>query len=115
ATSAQGVNALSVASGNAVRGQEALFASTFATQNAMRQLSAQATASALAMANVANVNRNLALTQTQIANSSRVFAGQTAIAATAVNGLNTSTARTVQATNLMSASIDRKSTRLNSS
>lgn len=105
ATSAQGINALSVASGNAVRGQEALFASTFATQNAMRQLSAQATASALAMANVANVNRNLALTQTQIANSSRVFAGQTAIAAAAVNGLNTSTARTVPATNLMSASM----------
>src|SRR5690606_40468209 len=47
----------------------------------------------------------LALTQTQIANSSRVFAGQTAIAATAVNGLNTSTARTVPATNLMSASM----------
>jgi TP901 family phage tail tape measure protein len=105
AQSATGLNAMSTASANAVRGQDALFASTLATQSSMRQLSAQATASALAMANVSNVNRNLALTQTQIANSSRVFAGQTAISAAAVTGLNTATARAVPTTNLMSASM----------
>lgn len=105
AQSATGLNAMSTASLSAVRGQDALFASTLATQTSMRQLSAQATASALAMANVSNVNRNLALTQAQISNSSRVFAGQTAIAATAVAGLNTTAARAVPTTNLMSASM----------
>jgi TP901 family phage tail tape measure protein len=103
--SASGLNAMGLASANAARGQDALFASTLLTQNAMRQLSAQSTASALAMASVSNVNKNLALTQTQMANSSRVFAGQTAIAATAVNGLNTSTLKAVPATNQMSGSI----------
>jgi TP901 family phage tail tape measure protein len=103
--SASGLNAMGVASANAARGQDALFASTMLTQNAMRQVSAQATASALAMANVSNVNRNLALTQTQMAASSRMFAGQTAIAATAVNGLNTAALRTVPIMNQMSASI----------
>jgi len=103
--SATGLNAMSVASGNAARGQDALFASTLATQNSMRQLSVQATASALAMAQVSTVNRNLALTQTQLANSSRVFAGQTALSAAAITGLNTSAARTVPVTNQMSASM----------
>ena len=103
--SAAGLNVMSTASANAARGQEALFASTMLTQNAMRQASAQATASALAMANVSTVNRNLALTQTQLGNSSRVYASQTAIAATAVNGLNTSALRTVPAMNQMSASM----------
>lgn len=103
--SASGLNAMSLASANAVRGQDALFASTLLTQNSMRQLSAQATASALAMTQVSNVNRNLALTQAQLATSSRLYAGQTALAATSISGLNTAALRTVPLTSQMSASM----------
>lgn len=105
ASSTAGLDSLSLASANAARGQDALFASSLATQNSLRQVSTQATTSALAMANVSRSNQALALTQTQLAGSSKLFAGQTAIAAGAAQGLNTTTARSVPTLNLMSGSM----------
>ena len=105
AASAQGLNAMGVATANAVRGQEALFTSTFATQNSMRALSLQASASALAMTAVSRANTNLALTQNQIASSSARFTGQTTLAAVSASALNTSSLKAVPSLNLMSNSM----------
>ncbi len=107
ATSATELSAMGLATTNAVRTQEALFATTLATQNQMQRLSANTAISALAMTNVSNANRNLALTQTQATASTRLQGGQMLIAAGETQGLNTSTVRTIPNMNLMSESMRR--------
>ncbi|MCP9209716.1 phage tail tape measure protein [Streptomyces cucumeris] len=110
ASSAAGLNAMSASNVAASRSLQNVGLATGITVGSFRALNSAGVASALAMTNVSNANRNLALTQAQLANSSRVYASQTAISATAVQGLNTSAVRTVPLMTNMSTSMQRAAT-----
>lgn len=109
-TAATSMGAMGAASGLAARNQLAMFTATSGAQGALQRLNTSGSANALAMASVSQANRAVALTSTQVAGASRVYAGQMALAATSVQGLNTSTVRAVPVLSGMSSNMQRAAT-----
>lgn len=110
AASAAGLNAMSAATVAASRSQQTMFTQSATMQGALRTLNATSAASVLAMTGVSNANRAAAISQSKMTSSSRAFSGQAALAATSIQGLNTSAVRTVPLLSNMSTTMQRAAT-----
>lgn len=105
ASSAAGLGAMSAANVAASRSLQNVAMISGITVGQFRQLNSAGVASALAMTNVSAANRNLAVTQSQVANASRVHAQQTSLSAAAMANMNASAVRAVPVMSTMSSSM----------
>lgn len=106
-SSALGLGALSAATVAASRNMNTMFQAAATQRGVLTQLNAAGSATALAMTGISAANIKAADSQKRFADASGRFAGQTALAAGAVSGLNRSTVQTVPLLSGMSNNMQR--------
>lgn len=106
-SSALGLGTLSAATVAASRNMNTMFQAAATQRGVLTQLNTAGSATALAMTGISAANIKAADSQKRFADASGRFAGQTALAAGAVSGLNRSTVQTVPLLSGMSTNMQR--------